>query len=188
MVIRRSPSPERRSSRPVGKASSLLSDRSHTTINAPTTRQSRARDQGQQPEVRSYSDYHRYRKYHNRPPSPPPPTDPAEHVSTRDQSTKAPTTEYATGGFKQNPNPAAAKAYSERSIAGSKPQSRVTFTDSEVTSINGIKVRDERYVTRDVEEVRVDAGDRRVRSDERRRERARGPPSPPEFGHTRGWQ
>jgi hypothetical protein len=92
-------------------------------------------------------------------------------------------------GFKQNPRPVATTAFSERSITGtgSKAPSKVTFTESEVTSIDGVRVRDDRYVTRKVEEVKLDAGVRGVWSDGRRQEREREPEGDG-YGHTRGWQ
>ena len=101
--------------------------------------------------------------------------------------------EYITGdSFKQNPNPAASKAYSEASIAGSRPPaSKVAFTESEIMSVDGVRVREKRYVNKSIERLvlTADPARRFARSDMRRRERQehRVPP-PPDYGHTRGWQ
>lgn len=120
------------------------------------------------------SDYIRYRQYHDRPPSPPPPTSAAP--STAKRTIDAPNTiEYIVGkSFKQNPNPGATKAYSEVSVADSRPPaSRVTFIESEVSAIDGVKVRDERYRTKNVERVVIDSerDSRSASSAGRRKER-----------------
>jgi hypothetical protein len=62
--------------------------------------------------------------------------------------------------FQQHPNPAASKAYSEASVLGSRSlRSRVTFTDSGVSRSNGVRVRDDRYTEKHIEQVAVDAED-----------------------------
>jgi hypothetical protein len=159
MYIRRSPSPPRSRRDQAARVSSASDAPSYIATNTSTIRPSKApRDDRAQvsdddaPLPTKRSDYTRYQQYHNRPPSPPPPT------SSR--TVRAPNTvEYIVGdGFKQNPNPAATKAYSEVSVAGSKPPgSKVTFTESEVTSVNGVRVRDQQYVADSVEQIVVGA-------------------------------
>ena len=74
-------------------------------------------------------------------------------------------------------------------MAGSKPPpSRVAFTESEITEVDGVRVREERYVTRNVDRIIVVADEMPspARSDARRCERYEvRAPSPPQYGYMR---
>ncbi|KIW07499.1 uncharacterized protein PV09_01464 [Verruconis gallopava] len=113
-------------------------------------------------------EYRNCRKYHSRPPQSPPPEDPRKSSESINKYTA---TQDKDRRVRQYTNPKLNKASNYRSGVGSKDPSKVAFTDSEVTSVGGVKVRDDHYVTRSVEEVRIGYRERQAKSDKRRNER-----------------